>query len=380
MSVKKLFLFLMLSLATLMTLILASCGGSGSSSGGDGTLSLSLTDSTTQDYRAVYVTIDRVDVHRTDGNWEIVATPQATYNLLELVNGVTVVLGEDLLPAGDYSQMRLIIGSTPDNGLNIAGNVHPHANYLLIGDNFDVEPLKIPSGPQTGIKLISGFTINENQTTELLLDFDAMRSVVKAGESGLYLLKPTIKILKVAEYASVEGTVTTTANEVSTPLVGALVSAQAGNPLQIQAGTVTDDDGEYKLFLMPGDYTLVAAGDGYLPACNHLTLTSSEQLLANFDLTPADITFTLDGTVTVANPDEDQSVTLTFYQTLDCNEATPASVVVGELNIAADINGVSYEISLPAGNYKMVTSTHDENDIEINLNLNIDTTENIIFL
>ncbi len=383
MSVKNLYLFLTLSLAALMTLTLASCGGSGgsgSSSSGDGTLSLSLTDSTTQDYRAVYVTIDRVDVHRADGNWEVVANPQATYNLLELVNGVTVVLGEDQLPAGDYTQMRLIIGDTPDDGQNIAGNAHPHANYLLIGDTLDDEPLKIPSGPQTGIKLVSGFTINESQTTELLLDFDAMRSVVKAGASGLYLLKPTIKVLKVAEYTSVEGTVTATINEVSTPLTGAFVSAQAGDPLHIQAGTVTDDEGEYKLFLMPGSYTLVTTADGYLPACNALTLIAADQLLADFELTPAEITFSLDGTVTVATPDEDQSVTLTFYQTVDCNDATLASVVVRELNIAADTNGVSYEISLPAGNYQIVATTDDKSPIEINLNLNSDTTEHINFL
>lgn len=384
MSVKKLFLFLTLSLATLMTLTLASCGGGGSSSSsttsGDGTLAVELTDSTTQDYRAVYVTIDRVDVHRADDNWEVVANPEATYNLLELINGATVVLGEDLLPAGEYTQMRLIIGDTPDDSQNIAGKAHPHANYLLIGDNLDDEPLKIPSGPQTGIKLVSGFTINENQTTELLLDFDAMRSIVKAGESGKYLLKPTIKVLKVAEHTSVEGMVTITADEVSTPLAGAFVSAQAGDPLQIQAGTVTDDEGEYKVFLMPGNYTLVATADGYLPACNPVNLTAGDKLLADFDLTPSEITFTLNGTVTVANPDEDQSVTLTFYQTVACNDATPAYVVVRELNVAADTNGVGYEISLPAGNYEIVATTDDKEPIEINLNLNSDTTESINFL
>ena len=381
MSVKKLFLFLTLPLAILMTLVLASCGGGGSGSSGssgDGTLSLALTDSTTQDYRAVYVTIDRVDVHRTDGNWEVVATPEATYNLLELVNGVTVVLGQDQLPAGDYTQMRLMIGDTPDDGKNIVGENHPHANYLLIGDSLDDQPLKIPSGPQTGIKLVSGFTINENQTTELLLDFDAMRSVVKAGASGLYLLKPTIKVLKVAEYTSVEGTVTTNVNEVSTPLAEAMVNAQAGDPLQIQAGTVTDDEGEYKLFLMPGDYTLVATADGYLPACSPLPLTTGEQLLADFELIPVELTFTLDGTITVASPDEDQSVTLTFYQTVTCNDAT-TSVVVRELNIAADTSGVDYEISLPAGSYKIVATTDDKSPIEIGLNLDSDTSENINF-
>lgn len=383
MSARKLFLFLTLSLAALMTFTLASCGGggSGSSSSGDGTLSIALTDSTTQAYRAVYVTIDRVDVHRTDGNWEVVANPESTYNLLELVNGAIVALGEERLPAGDYTQMRLIIGDTPDNTLNIDDNHHYHANYLIMADN-SINELKIPSGPQTGIKLVSGFTINENQTTALLLDFDAMRSVVKAGASGLYLLKPTIKVLDRGTEATVQGTVASTEGA---NIAGAFVSAQSGDPLQIQAGTVTDADGEYKLFLMPGDYTLVATADDYLPACDSLTLANDELLLVDFDLTPADpeTIYSLSGTVTVTDPDENQSVTLTFYQEIACNDATTETIVVKELNFAADAAGISYQVSLPAGDYDIVATTTGADEIEVtiesSITLNTDTVENFNF-
>ena len=400
MSVRKIFLFLTLFLAALMTLTLASCGGSGSSSGsssnGDGTLSLELTDSTTQDYRAVYVTIDRVDVHRADGNWEIVANPQATYNLLELVNGVTSPLGEDQLPAGNYTQMRLIIGPTPDSGTNLNDNFHPYANYLLMADN-SINELKIPSGPQTGIKLVSGFTIDQNQTTELLLDFDAMRSVVKAGKSGKYLLKPTIKVLDRNTEAIVKGTVSSTNDS---KIAGAFVSAQSGDPLTIQAGTITDkkDDqegdqendkeGRYKLFLEPGDYTLVATADGYLPACDSLTLVSGDRKEGvDFNLEWAAINHTLDGTVTVAEPDENGRVTLTFYQTVTCNDETTAAVVVRELNFDADADGIDYQLSLPAGNYNVVANymvTEDEEEIvkstiDFDLNLNADKVENFDF-
>jgi len=365
MSAKKIFPLLALSLVALITLTLASCGGGGGSgSSGDGTLKLYLTDNATQDYRAVYVTIDRVDVHRADGNWEVVANPQTTYNLLELVNGVTVVLGEDQLPAGDYTQMRLMIGNTPDDGENIAGDTHQHANYLLSGDNLDVEPFKkIPSGQKTGIKIVGGFTINTDKTTELLLDFDAMRSVVKLGKSGNnndkaeYLLKPTIKVLDRSTEATVNGTITKTVDTEPEPLAGAFVSAQSGDPLQIQAGTISNDKGKYRLFLEQGSYTLVTTADGYLPTCRSLSLISGDQRLIDFNLTAAAISFDLSGTVTVAEPGENERVVLTFYQTVACNDDTTAIVVVRELNFDADADGIGYQLSLPTGNYRVV-ATH----------------------
>ncbi|MBW6510184.1 MAG: DUF4382 domain-containing protein [Desulfuromonadales bacterium] len=356
MSAKKIFLFLSLSLATLMTLTLASCGGgSGSSSSGDGTLSLALTDSTTQEYRAVYVTIDRVDVHRADGNWEVVANPEATYDLLKLVNGATVVLGKERLPAGDYTQMRLIIRENE-------GNHQPPNNYLVRveSENEIIEPLKIPSGPKTGIKLVSGFTINENQTTELLLDFDAMRSIVKAGKSGKYLLKPTIKVLDLSTKATVEGTITTTADQETSPLAGAFVSAQAGEPLTIQAGTISangdDNKGDYKLFLMPGSYALVATAEGHLPACDSATLASGDLKPVDFDLVRAETIFTLSGEITGAATSIDQNVTLTFYQQIICNDNTITKVVVRELNVATGTEDVDYQLNLPEGNYDVVAT------------------------
>jgi hypothetical protein len=259
--------------------LFAGCGGSGGGgssvgSGGTGTLSLSLTDATTLDYQAVYVTIDRVDVHlggneNSPNNWETVARPEKTYNLLELVNGVREQLGLADLQAGDYTQMRLIIGNTPDDGLNIFSQAHPFANYVILADTDEIHELKVPSGPQTGIKLVHGFTIEEDQTTELILDFDACRSVVKAGASGLWLLKPTIKVVGTKDYAIISGAV----SDGAAALPGVLVSAQIYDPdaddpkdrVVVWTSTVTDEDGQYKLFLQPGTYNIVVYTTGYFP-------------------------------------------------------------------------------------------------------------------
>ena len=99
----------------LMPLFFIACGGGGSGSGGSdsgdtGTLSLGLTDASTDEYKAVYVTISEVKVHRSEtadddeGGWITVATPEETFNLLELVNGVIQQLGVTELESGTYTQ------------------------------------------------------------------------------------------------------------------------------------------------------------------------------------------------------------------------------------------------------------------------------------
>jgi hypothetical protein len=273
---------------------LTACGGSGGSSdGGVGTLSTSLTDSSTDEYQAVYVTIARVEVHHDDdGSWQTVAEPNKTYNLLELVNGVRETLGIATLDAGHYTQMRLIIGEIAETGgLNMFSVSHPYANYIITLDD-EAHELKVPSGTNTGLKIVNGFDINENQTTELILDFDAMRSVVKPGSNGKYLLKPTVKVLDTTEYSIVSGKVTEEDSDPETQLDGALVTAQIADPdepdakdqVVTETGTVADENGDYALFLAPGGYNLIATQNGYLPDCIATDVLADTTYTADFSL------------------------------------------------------------------------------------------------
>ncbi len=83
-----------------------------------GKLSLSLSDAPASEYKAVYVTIAEIQVHRADeaeGTWQTILTPNATYNLLDLINGTTAFLGVADLATGTYTQMRLILGNEHDS-------------------------------------------------------------------------------------------------------------------------------------------------------------------------------------------------------------------------------------------------------------------------
>ncbi|BCA78466.1 DUF4382 domain-containing protein [Desulfuromonas sp. AOP6] len=351
----KLLLGMLLSIGLLM---LAACGGSSSSgSAATGTLSLQMVDATTPDFKAIYVTIDRVDVHLEGGDWTTVATPQKTYNLLELVNGVQETLGEEELAPGNYTQMRLILSKNPDDGLNLLDKEHEYGNYVITLDDVSHE-LKTPSGLQSGIKLVNGFTIASNETTELILDFDAARSVVVAGnlskDNYKYLLKPTIKV--VASAATVQGRVVEI--ETEKPLPSTRVSAHATDSAETLAATLSNEDGYYALFLNPGDYQVVSfrapmGGQGYAPACEPISLTSDDIPRVNFQLVPADHG-TLSGEVTGATLEDGEYVVLSIQQTAPA----PCSGMV-ELATVQIEEGL-YSIDLPVGTYELVASMLNE--------------------
>ena len=202
--------------ALLMIPFLIACGGSSSSVAGvqTGTVAFNLTD-LPGDYQAVYVTVKEVQVHLSaseteetnstddvaedqntsdDSGWKVLATSNTTYNLLELQNGVEVALGEGNLTVGHYTQIRLVLGTEADEGNNTLELPHEFPNYV-IDNNGEIAELTVPSGFQSGIKLIKGFDVQADVTTELTLDFDADKSVSLTND-GTYKMKPTIKIIQ----------------------------------------------------------------------------------------------------------------------------------------------------------------------------------------
>jgi hypothetical protein len=388
-------------------------GGTDSTSsitGDTGTLSLKMVDKTTQEYAAVYVTIKEVQVCMETGNsdgvdddaeceWKTIETLDKTYNLLDLVNGVMATLGQENIETGTYNQMRLLLLETPDGSSNINDDPHPFPQYLIDEDG-EAHEMKVPSGYQSGIKLVHQFDIVKDLTTELILDFDVTRSVVKAGNSGKYILKPTIKVTGTHNRAVVSGVVTTDdealGGTVQLPVVlpQAQINAWRENEagiLEIVTGTQTDDSGGYVLYLdldraedltlMATDYTLVATKEGYGPECSNVLVLADQTYPGNdFIVSPVD-TVIVSGTITGtldADLDPAPTVTISFRQLDLClPEAVEAAFTTATddgdeatTDIFYDsLDGsfqYTYTIDVPLGTYDIVASIEPEglDDVE----------------
>jgi hypothetical protein len=159
-------------------------------------------------------------------------------------------------------------------------------------------PLTTPSAQQSGLKLNTNIEVAANQMADFVIDFDACKSVVSAGNSGKYLLKPVLKVTP--RYVSgVSGVV-----DASLANGGATLSLQQSG-VAVQT-TVTDAAGRFLLQpVAPGSYNLVltAAGRTTLVVTG---VTVTADTVSTISLSTAGLnppvaaTGTLAGTVTMA--------------------------------------------------------------------------------
>lgn len=197
--------------------------------------------------------MQKVRVHQSstandaDAGWsEVVLNPARKINLLNLTNGVLLNLGQTPLPTGRYTQLRMILADNTGNTL---------ANSVVPTGSSSEVALKTPSGQQSGVKANINIDIAENKLADFVLDFDACKSVVTAGNSGQFLLKPVVSVIP-RYISAVAGFVDASLANGSTA-----VSLQQGGVV-IKA-TAPDSTG--KFLLQPvgaGSYSLVLTAPG----------------------------------------------------------------------------------------------------------------------
>ncbi len=204
---------------------LAGCGGGSGGGAATGTLSLGLTDSPV-DAEAVMIQFAGLELKPAGGPPELYEfNPEAcdeydsalktcTINLLDLWGTEKRTIFVRDLPVGEYQWVRLLV--------NAERNVMD--SFITVRDELEATmdcPLWIPSGSETGLKIVSGITVATNGS-RYMLDFDVNKSVkrppglvvppanpptVEAMCAQNYVLTPAIRIVDETEAGSIAGIV-----------------------------------------------------------------------------------------------------------------------------------------------------------------------------
>ena len=232
---------------------------------GDGKTSVYLTDAPFP-----FDDVTRVDIHvreialspavdTSDGasRWVVVAAPDRTYNLLDLQNGSTALLGETVVPPGQYRAVRLTFDperssmTARDGGLirttRSAGT--PGINWQAKGD-----------APSLFALVEEAVTVGGNGA-DIVIDFDVGRSFLYDGTGGFTFL-PYLRAIARSGSGAIGGRLLRVDD--GEPIDRAVVSVHVapdslGQLGPLLATTRSQADGRFTAsFLRPGRYQVVA--------------------------------------------------------------------------------------------------------------------------
>jgi hypothetical protein len=246
-----------------LALSLTGCGGDGGDGGAaTGRISLAVMDAPVDSASSVVVEFTGLELKPESGpSFTIGLDPARQVDLYDLQEGMSEYLViDETVPSGRYNWVRLLLNA--EEGLT--------DSYIEMDDG-SRHSLHIPSGAQTGLKLVSGFLVPVNGDADFVIDFDLRKSVVKPEAEGQdYKLKPALRMVNMAEAGDIGGTVD------STLLAGS--GCTGANAVYVFEGTDPDDeDGiapdpvtsalvnyretegiyAYRVaYLVPGDYTV----------------------------------------------------------------------------------------------------------------------------
>lgn len=185
-----------LALGTMMLggiALMASCSQTDNNgSGGNARLQIALTDDP-GDYAEVWIDVKDIRINVTDAddqNWKTLpGVNPGMYNLLDLVNDKDTILADAEIPSGQLGQIRFVLGE----------------NNYIITNRGEKLMLTTPSAQQSGLKLNIHQPVIGGIINKLTLDFDVAKSIVEAGNSGKYILKPVIRTVLEAVGGNMKG-------------------------------------------------------------------------------------------------------------------------------------------------------------------------------
>jgi len=198
---------------------LAACGGGGS--GHMGQMTLSVGDAPVDGAQAVVVKFTGVELVPNSGNPVDINFPSPKIiDLLSQSGTASAVLFNQPIPAGDYGQIRLMV----------AADGNPSNSYITLSDG-TVHGLQVPSGSETGLKLVTGFTVPSSGVVDYSIDFNLRQAITcPPGQAPACILKPVERLVDNTTVGNIQG-------QVSATLIAANAGCTPG--VYLYSGTVT---------------------------------------------------------------------------------------------------------------------------------------------
>ncbi len=230
-------------------------------------LQVRLTDGPDANAKEVWVDIQQIEILMSDTSHPLILnnTHPGVYNLLAFSNGKDTLLADATIPPGTISQIRLILG---DN------------NFIITNDGEKIA-LKTPSGQESGLKVQIHQEVTGGILYRLTLDFDAGRSIVKAGNSGNYLLKPVLRIISlIPSGGDIQGVVLPDSPRTFVYAIQGLDTvASTSNDTTNGRFLIKDiPAGNYSLFFVPTDTTLKQSSVNAVVALGQVTNVDTVRL------------------------------------------------------------------------------------------------------
>jgi hypothetical protein len=242
--------------------LLAACGGGGGS--GMGQMSLAVADAPIDGAQAVVLKFTGVELTGNGASPTTINFAQPkTIDLLNQSGMASAVLFDQPIAAGAYSQIRLLVVADGD----------PTNSYITMSDG-TMHGLQVPSGAQTGLKLVSGFTVPGGGVADYTIDFDLRKAITcPPGQSPVCLLKPAERLMDNTSVGNIQGAVSTSlvppgcmpgvylySGTVAMPedMNSMAAAMDANQPIASKVPDATSQPPYYYqfTFLQPGSYTL----------------------------------------------------------------------------------------------------------------------------
>ncbi|MBO6493925.1 MAG: DUF4382 domain-containing protein [Roseivirga sp.] len=252
---------LMAALVVTTGLIFTSCDDNDNEMDGQGSVRVEATDAAVdaQNISGVYLSVEEVQVI---ANGEVKNTitfdQPEEFNLMAYQNGQTKLLGEATVDAGTYDEIRLMLTSNAQAWVEFTDNT--------------TQEIKVPSGSSSGYKIMGDFEVLANGMSEVVLDVDLRKALVKKG-NGEFNLRPTARLVSKAEAGSIQGNVDMSDYSDADKVVvyaylkGTYDDSEAGEPADGSSrfegsvnSAVATSTGNFTLAFMPeGEYEIVVA-------------------------------------------------------------------------------------------------------------------------